>query len=198
MIYWFIARWFIAWLLDDSLTCAFAAMIFSAASGKSMMTFSSLMSSRVSSSSFNASLYNRRVIYPLKSLCCCCTTQLLLGQIWTTTHCLRRSYNCRTLLIRGGFRISSKGEAEISSGGGENLPGGGEKKNIFFILFLVRILYFIRKFCSPQRSRFRGVETPLNDQGVASPTPETLRGWRDGPRHLPEIASAPNIQLIDF
>ena len=37
--------------------------------------------------------------------------------------------------------------------------------------------------------RFRGVETPLNGQGVASPPLETLRGWRDGPRHPPETAS---------
>ena len=61
---------------------------------------------------------------------------------------------------------------------------------IFFYSFLVRLLYFIRKFGSPQRSRFRGVETILNGQGVATPPPETLRGWRDGPRHSPEIASA--------
>ena len=58
-----------------------------------------------------------------------------------------------------------------------------------FILFLVRLLYFIRKFGSLQRSRFRGVETPLNGQGVASPPPETLRGWRDGPRHHSETAT---------
>ena len=59
----------------------------------------------------------------------------------------------------------------------------------FFYSFSRRLLYFIRKFGSPQRSRFRGVETPLNGQGVASPPPETLRGWRDGPRHPPETAS---------
>ena len=110
-------------------------------------------------------------------------------------------------LKQGRFQDFFQGVAEISSGGSENLPGGGEKKfsgisfpsaffcfpshyinnlralvyildscykeihkiYIFFILFLVRLLHFIRKFGSPQRSRFRGVETPLNGQGVASP-----------------------------
>ena len=65
----------------------------------------------------------------------------------------------------------------------------------FFIPFLVRLLYFICKFGSPQRSRFRRVETPLNGQGVASPPPETLRGWRDGPRHPPETAFVVSKEL---
>ena len=43
-----------------------------------------------------------------------------------------------------------------------------------------------------------GVETPLNGQGVVSPPPETLRGWRDGPRHPPETASGQIMIYIDF
>ena len=43
------------------------------------------------------------------------------------------------------------------------------------------------------QSAVRRVETPLNGRGVASPPPETLRGWRDGPRHPPEIASGGGV-----
>ena len=58
------------------------------------------------------------------------------------------------------------------------LPGGGEKnlaappspqRFFAFLHTILLILFFMRKFGSPQRSRFRGVETPLNGQGVASP-----------------------------
>ena len=48
-----------------------------------------------------------------------------------------------------------------------------------------RILSFIRKLDFPQRSRFRGCRNTLK----WSPPPETLRGWRGGPRYPPEIAS---------
>ena len=64
-------------------------------------------------------------------------------------------------------------------------------KIYFFLLFLVRLLSFIRKFDSPQRPMFRrgwnpfkwsggGVANPWNPQGVA-------RGA--APCHPPEIAS---------
>ena len=34
-----------------------------------------------------------------------------------------------------------------------------------------------------------GTDLLGTENRVASPPPETLRGWRDGPRHPPEIAS---------
>ena len=56
--------------------------------------------------------------------------------------------------------------------------------NNFFFLFVFYILY-----ASLVPLNVQGGRNPFKWSGGALPPPETLRGWRDGPRHRPEIAS---------
>ena len=120
------------------------------------------------------------------------------------------SYN----LHQGWFQDFFQGVAEISSGGGENLPGGGEKKlasfpsaffyfpthyitnlrPLFYILDLFykeihKIYIFLSFFLFVFYVLYASL-VPLNVLGSGGSKPlKMVRGWRDGPRHPHENAS---------
>ena len=65
-----------------------------------------------------------------------------------------------------------------------------EIHKIYSFYFFLFVFYLLYASLIPRNVLcLEGVKIPSNGQGVASPPPETLRGWRGGPRHPLEIAS---------
>ena len=126
---------------------------------------------------------------------------------WLQQSSKRSSIDARWLVNRCGFRISSRGwqrhlqeVAKISQGVAKKLRAIPFLLAFFAVLqpfTNLRPLFYMKKYIKITFKKFLfcllslfprnflclgGAETSWNGQGVASPSPETLKGWRGGPR----------------